>query len=553
MLKLLSYTFKFCTILILGIMLSIVSCSEVTDNVTDQVTSDNFFQTPQEFISAMGDAYNPLTGFGGDTGFKNSNEIASDEGVFPQRGQDWFDGGVWLRQHRHTWRYDEPHLNGAWQQLFTGVNNANRLIFQFEQAIASGGADEEQAAAFISELKIMRAFYYYWLLDMFGNVPIITSFADAPEAPSQPSADFQQGRQALFDFVEQEMLNNIDDVSTDVQSTYGRANKWVAHFILAKLYLNAEVYTGTARWNDALTHLNAIIDSGNYSLAGNFYDNFVTNNSGSPEFILAVPYDKVFLGGFNFHQASLHYGMQGTFQMEQQPWNGFSTQAEFYDSFINPEENPGPQGPVTGLMGQQQQGTQDVRRNSFLAGPQLTAGGDPVTDNAVYSEFDDDGPQVVLTPTINELEPNACRQCGARIGKWEIELGATASLSNDYAIFRYADVLLMKAEALWQLNNSSQEALMLVNMIRRRAQVDEFSQLTADRLLAERGREFFYEIFRRQDLIRFDSKSGNATRFNDAWWEKDASEPWRTVFPIPRNQLEANPNLVQHSNSGYQG
>jgi hypothetical protein len=536
-----------------GIILIFASCTDLTDTVSDQVTSENFFQTPQEFISAMGDAYNPLTAFGGNSGFKNSNEVASDEGVFPQRGQDWFDGGVWLRQHRHTWRYDEGHINGAWQTLYNGVNNANRLIFQFESAVEQGNADQEDAEAFISELKIMRAFYYYWLLDMFGNVPIITSFDEAPEKPSQPSSNFQEGRQVVFDFVEQELLDNIDDVSTDVQSTYGRANQYVAHFVLAKLYLNAEVYTGTPRWDDALTHLNAIIDSGNYSLAGNFFDNFATNNSGSPEFIFAVPYDKVFLQGMNFHQASLHYGSQGTFQLESQPWNGFSTQEEFYMSFIDPQENPGPQGTVKGRMGEDTQGTLDERRNSFLVGPQFTAGGNPVNDDAVFSDFDNNGAHVNFTPAINELEPNACRQCGARIGKWDIELGASADLSNDYAIFRYSDVLLMKAEALWRNNNNDPEALLLVNMVRDRAGVDDYTQLTADRLLQERGREFFYEIWRRQDLIRFDSQSGNPTRFNDPWWEKQSSEDWRNVFPIPRDQLEANSNLVQHSHSEYQG
>lgn len=539
--------------LVLGMMITFASCTDLTDNVTDQVTSDEFFKSPQEFISAMGDAYSPLTSFGGNSGFKNSNEVASDEGVFPQRGQDWFDGGVWLRQHRHTWRFDEPHINGAWQTLFSGVNNANRLIFQFNSAVENGTADPDEAAVFIPELKVLRAFYYYWLLDMFGNVPIITKFEGAPEAPSQPSPDFQTGRQAVFDFVEEEIIENIDDLSTDVQATYGRANKWAAHFILAKLYLNAEVYTGTQRWNDALTHLDMIINSGNYSLADNFRNNFVTNNAGSPEFIFAVPYDKVFRGGMNVHQMSLHYGSQGTFRLESQPWNGFATQEEFYLSFIDPQENPGPQGTVIGSMGQETQGTLDDRRNSFLAGPQFTAGGEPVNDAAVFSDFDQDGPQVVFTPAINMLEPDACRQCGARIGKWEIELGASANLSNDYAVFRYADALLMKAEALWRLNNADPNALVLVNQIRQRADVDPFASLDADKLLAERGRELFYEIWRRQDLIRFDSKSGNATRFNDPWWEKNASEDYRTVFPIPRNQLEANPNLVQHSHSDYQG
>jgi hypothetical protein len=543
---------KIWLVLVLGMVFTFASCTDLTDTVSDEVTSDNFFQTPQEFISAMGDAYNPLAIWGGHNGFASTIEVSTDEIAIPQRGQDWFDGGVWLRQHRHTWRYDEPHINNAWQDLFRGVNNANRLIYQFETAVANGTADAEQAAEFISELKIMRAFYYYWLLDMFGNVPIVTSFDGAPEAPSQPSSDFNEGRLAVFNFVEQELLNNIGDVSDDVQSTYGRANQYVAHFVLAKLYLNAEVYTGTPRWEDAITHLDAIIDSGNYSLASSYRDNFVTNNSGSPEIIFAVPYDKVFLQGFNIHHMSLHYGSQTTFQLQEQPWNGYATLEEFYNSYTDPNLNPGPQGTVIGSDGSETQGTVDERLSNFLAGPQYTAGGERVMDDAA-TDADPDGAPLTFTPEINELEPGAVRQAGARIGKWEIEIGATSSLSNDFSVFRYADVLLMKAEALWRLNPADAEALILVNQVRTRAGVDPFLTLDADKLLAERGRELFYEMWRRQDLIRFDSNSGNATRYNDAWWEKGPSEDWRNVFPIPRDQLEANPNLVQHSHSEYQG
>lgn len=536
-------------VFVLGMVITFSSCTDLTESVDDQVTGENFFQTSEEFISAMGDAYAPLARWGGHNGLTSSHEVSSDEIVIPQRGQDWFDGGVWLRQHRHTWRFDEPQLNNAWQDLYTGVNNANRLIFQFESAVESGNADAAQAASFIAELKLIRAFYYYWLLDSFGNVPIVTDFEET-EPPSQPGSDFQAGRTQVFNFVEQSVLDNIDELDTNVQSTYGRANQWVAHFILAKLYLNAEVYTGTARWNDALTHLDAIIDSGNYSLAPGYEDNFVTNNSGSPEIIFAVPYDKVFLTGFNLHQMSLHYGSQATFQLEAQPWNGYATLEEFYNSYIDSQENPGPQGEVIGSDGTPATGTLDDRVTNFLAGPQLTAGGEPVNDAAVFSDFDQDGPQVVFTPVINELEPNACRQCGARIGKWVYELGSTPDLSNDFSIFRYADVLLMKAEALWRLNNADPEALILINLIRERAGVDPFLTLNADRILAERGREMFYELWRRQDLIRFDGNTGE-TRFNDPWWEKDLSVPERNVFPIPRDQLEANTNLVQ--NPGYQG
>lgn len=529
------------------------ACTDLTDNVSDQVTGENFFQTPEEFASAVGDAYSPLAIWGSHNGFASTHEVSSDEIVIPQRGQDWFDGGVWLRQHRHTWRSDEPHINNAWQDLYRGVNNANRVLFQFESAVESGTADPEQAAIFIPELKFMRAFYYYWLLDTFGNVPIVTSFESGAEAPSQPSSDFAEGRQEVFNFVEQEILSIVDSLSTDVQATYGRANQYVAHFLLAKLYLNSEVYTGTPRWSDALDHLNTIIDSGNYTLTGNYRDNFVTNNQDSPELIFAVPYDKVFLQGFNIHHMSLHYGSQGTFLLQEQPWNGYATLEEFYNSYIDPQENPGPQGTVIGLDGAETQGTADARLTNFLAGPQFTADGERVMDAAVTSA-DPDGEPLTFTPEINELEPNAIRQSGARVGKWEIELGATSNLSNDFSVFRYADVLLMKAEALLR-DPSLQDPLSpvdYVNMVRTRAGVDEFSgPLTPELLLAERGRELFYELWRRQDLIRFESSEGNATRFNDEWWEKNSSEETRNVFPIPRDQLEANTNLVQ--NPGYQG
>ena len=115
-------------------------------------------------------------------------------------------------------------------------------------------------------------------------------------------------------------------------------------------------------------------------------------------------------------------------------------------------------------------------------------------------------------------------------------------MNNDFAIFRYADVLLMKAEARWRLNPGDGEALMLVNQIRARAGLEPFVTLTAENLLAERGREFFAEAMRRSDLIRFG-------KWGEPWWEKDASDPIREIFPIPEVQLQENPNLRQ--NPGY--
>lgn len=543
---------KIITVFLLAVATVIVSCTDAEVPVASQVTGEEFFQNETEFVSAMGDAYTVLGpgGLGGHNGFSSIQEVSTDEFVIPQRGQDWFDGGIWLRMHRHQFTYEEGYFNNTWQFLFSGVNNTNRLIFQFESAVDEGNADPELAEAFIAELRALRALYYYWLLDTFGNVPIITSFEDAPEEPSQPSSNFEEGRTQVFNFVEQELLNALDEVDTDVSGTYGRINQWVVHFVLAKLYLNAEVYTGTPRWDDAITHTNEIINSGNYNLSSSYQDNFVTENSGSPEIIFAVPYDRVFLTGFNIHQMSLHYGSQSTFRLQSQPWNGYATLEEFYLSYTDPEQNPGPQGTVTGPMGEETTGTTDDRLTNFLAGPQFDTQGNRIEDDAVFSDFDQDGAPLTFTPAINSLEPDACRQCGARVGKYEIELGSTPNLDNDFVVFRYADVLLMQAEARWRLDNSDPEALRLVNLIRERAGVDNFTSLTAEQILEERGREFFYELMRRQDLIRFQGNEGE-TRFNDSWWEKNVSEPYRTVFPIPREQLEANSNLVQ--NPGYQG
>jgi hypothetical protein len=139
------------------------------------------------------------------------------------------------------------------------------------------------------------------------------------------------------------------------------------------------------------------------------------------------------------------------------------------------------------------------------------------------------------------LEPNCLRQAGVRVGKYEYENGATSNLSNDFPIFRYADILLTKAEAEHR-NGNSAAALPLVNMIRMRAGVAEFGALTEDDLLAERGREMFWEGWRRQDLIRFG-------KFGDTWFAKPASDATKQLFPIPENQINANPNLTQ--NPGY--
>jgi hypothetical protein len=282
----------------------------------------------------------------------------------------------------------------------------------------------------------------------------------------------------------------------------------------------------------------------------NYSDNFTVDNDDSPENIFLIPYDKVFLPGFTLHEMTLCPSCKPVYGMTGGAWAGFQATTDFYAMHIDSERNPGPQGTVIGLdeQGSETTGTLDERLNNLIVGPQFSIEGERIVDAAAISE-DPNGPPVTLTPYINELEPQALRQSGARVGKYQFEIGLTGTnMSNSFVVQRYSDVLLTKAEALWRLNPGSSEALMLVNEVRERSGVDPFSELTADNLLEERGRETFYEMVRRQDLIRFQGKFG-ATRYNDPWQFKDVSEEYRNVFPIPLSQLEANANLVQ--NPGY--
>ncbi len=512
-------------ILLVGMFLAVFnqSCTNLDEEVYSDITPDKFFKTDEEFIAALGAAYTSLYFFGGHNSYMSVQEVMSDEIVIPQRGGDWYDGGQWLRTHRHEQNAAEEGIGNAWNNLYGGINTCNRLIFQFESLVADGSVSQEAADAFIAELKTLRALFYFWLLDTFGNVPIVDRF-DVPAdfAPTQSS------RAEVFAWVEQELLENVPKLSKAVdQTTYGRMHYYVGQAILAKLYLNAEVYTGTARWDDCIAACNEIINSGAYSLENNFFDNFKTENGNSKENIFVIPYDEVFAGGFFLAQMTLHYGSQATYNLQAQPWNGYCSLQEFYNKFED----------------------WDVRKRSFIEGPQFASDGvTPILDPGVEPE-DPDGPQVNFTPEINEHFPNCLRQAGVRVGKFEFKLGATPNLSNDFPIFRYADILLTKAEALWRKNPNDAEALALVNQVRQRACIDPnncplLTELTAEELLNERAREMFYEAWRRQDLIRFD-------KFCDEWDFKPVTQDCenRKLWPIPSAQLNANPNLVQ--NPGY--
>jgi len=533
--------------IIMGTMLVAgVSCTKLTetDLLYDKVDGDKFGKTDLELSSLVGAAYSNLAGVGGNNHYIPLNEVTTDEMIVPTRGADWGDGGHWVRLKTHSYNSNDPLPGNGWSFCYTGVSTCNRLLATLATL------NNESAKAYVAELKVLRALYYYWLLDWYGNVPLSIDYAD-----TKPPANAT--RQQVYDFIEKELLENGPQLArsgpNDI-STYGRVNRFTAAAILAKLYLNAKIYTGTAHYDKAIAACDTIINAGKYALAANYVDNFVKENSASPEFIFAVPFDHVHLTGFNMPMMTLSYLNQATYNINQQPWNGFATVSEFYNSYIDPAQNPGPQGTVVGLSptGDPVTGTIDKRAQAnFIVGPQFDAKGNRLVD-AGADATDPDGKPLTFTPYINQLEPLAWRQSGARIGKWQFYSGMTSDLDNDFAIFRYADILLTKAEAQARLSGNWNDALGIVNTIRvQHGGVTPLVALDAASFLKERAREMFAEAWKRQDMIRFGT-------YNDAY-QFHAADPadnlgpnginHLNVFPIPRTQIDANANLKQ--NAGY--
>ena len=541
------------------------SCTKLDEELYGEVTPANFFKTQEEFISALGAAYTQFGDFAsGD--IMNVHECSSDEAVYPTRGQDWDDGGTQRRVHLHAYGTEDGYINGAWNFGFGGVNTANRLIYQFTSLVESKQVDKDVADAYIAELETVRGFFYWQLIDLYGNVPLVTDFAKAEAAPPTKS------RLEVYNFIVGNLEASVPKLSEAVDgTTYGRMNKWAGYTLLAKLYLNAQVYSGTAQWDKVITACDAVINSGKYSLESNYFTNFNVNNSGSKEFIFAIPYDQVFFGGFNLAVRTLHYGSQDTYNLTAQPWNGFCTMEEFYNSYDNADLRKGDVGTLTSPA---------VKRGNFIAGYQWKASGGLVMDDGFEAPNLTRSPAPLLGDPdgkplnfgnigstqgqINELGPQAYRQAGVRVGKWEIALGSHPdAMNNDYAVFRYADVLLMKAEALFRKGSTAQ-ALTLVNQIRARAGVPDLTSLdgklsydmtgpsvTGGELFNEIGREMFAENHRRQDLVRWGL-------YNDvAKWALPFYNPgdviktgaYLTILPIHKDKISANPNLTQ--NPGY--
>src|SRR5450432_267940 len=533
---------------ILLLLFSWISCTKLDENLYDTVNANNFYKTDAELSSAVGAAYSNLTGVASNNHYLTINEVTTDECVVPTRGPDWGDGGRWVRLQTHTYNATDPDPLNGWNFCYAGISSCNQLIATLSTRTSP------KIPGYIAELRGLRAIYYLWLLDWYGNVPISIDFnATTPPANST--------RSQLYALVESELLAAaplLPHTGPADESTYGRVNAYTCWAALAKLYLNAQVYSGTAQWAKCIAACDTVINSGLYTLTANYVDNFVPQNKGASESIFMIPYDHVHEQGENICMMTLNGLNQNTYNMNAQPWNGFATIQEFYNSYIDPVQNPGPQGSVVGTdpAGDSVTGTLDKRLVNFLVGPQFAADGAPLQDGGYEKSGggyvgDPNGAPITFTPFINELSPTAWRQSGARIGKWKFYSGMTQNMDNDWAIFRYADILLVSAEATARLNNNWNDpySLAIVNQIRvQHGGVTPYVTMNAVSFAAERGREMFFEGWKRQDMIRFGT-------YNSGWRFHPADPADNlgphginhlNIMPIPATQINANKSLLQN-------
>lgn len=525
------------------------SCTDLDVPVKSQYTKYPSSEVAQE--AQMADVYYHLRGTLGRR-YSEAQGLASDEWVGISFGGDYFDSGTYAHTCLHNFYNTDPSI-GWYADVASGISKANRVI------VNMGGDDADPKA--IAPARAMRAFYHFILMDSYGDVPVLDAI------PGEDEAVERKPRAEVARFIENELLDIIPYLSeTSDETTYGKPNKWMAEALLVKLYINWPVYTASSvdqydaatakneKLNDCVKYCDEIIQSGKFSIsegATGYRSKFFPNNGSQiKDFIYAMPFHTTEATGMQYGRPRTWRQAKGNFasyygmQLSQSCGGNFSMTPEMSDLFT--------------LQG-------DDRNDNILAGQIYMY--DPTTYAKTNTPFTYNGEPVVLTKDI-ELDPSKEDKSALDVGKnlkgwcqgyksvkWFVideDYRNGRNQSNDLPIFRYADILLTKAEAIARgaqaTNGDTAESL--VNQIRSYVHAPLVSNPTLQDIYDERGRELFDENWRRNDMIRFghfeDEYGFHKKDFPTASFDKR-----RRVFPIPHDVMQQNTNWTQ--NAGYDG
>ena len=491
------------------------SCTDLEEELREDVTAETALKDID--VSALLKASYDLTvlPLQDQANWWAAQEHTGDLALGPTRGPDWDDNGIWRSLHNHTWAPDHSFLGGTFSSLLQIVFSTTNLL--------NFNPSAQQAA----EARFLRAYVVLVVADGWGQVPFreagTSLLADAQVLSAEEAVQF------VIDEAN-DIINDLPDGPTNI------ANKDAARVLLMKAYLNKGAYLNrespsfdNADMQQVMTIADQLIASGKYQLSQGvaYYDNFAPNNDQISTENIWTFENTAGAGrgsGNNVRSrwfCTLHYNMNPS------GWNGFTTLGDFYDSFDDQNDI---------RLGAEYAGQTDVSgiRAGLLLGQQFDQNGTALEDRKgnplAFTK------EVALSEQGNNLEIT-----GIRVIKYPIDYASGDNVDNDYVFYRYADVLLMKAEAALRMGDAG-AALDIVNEIRTARGAATRGSIDLDELIAERGRELYWEGHRRTDLIRFG-------KFLEAWENKPASGTERLLFPIPASSLAANPNLVQ--NPGY--
>lgn len=538
------------TTALLFIIITSISCTKLDQQLNGALTNEEATNalgsngTSLLLQTAYNDIGNPYSDYGNIFALE---EVTADQCIVPTRGGDWDDNGMWRALHQHTWTTDGVSV------ILNQFNSLNKINFDATNVLAFKPSKEQAA-----EARFIRALSLYQLLTFYGQFPFRNPGDNLLNAPRVYSGD------SAVNFIIDELTTILPDLSPG--NPISKANPDAAKMLLMKCYLNKGAFINRASptFDDAdmqkvITLGNEIINSGKYEYSTNYFDNFSPTNSGSTEGIFACPNTSGVsvnnTGIDNRWWSTLHYN-QYTPRNPQAGWNGFSTVADFYNSFgVNSTPT---QTPVDTLLDERIGGRYyDSCTNISGIRPGLLIGQQYNENNVAIK--DRKGAPLIFTPDVasdlKEVGANL-EVTGIRVIKYVPDYSGdganyAGTAGNWLMLFRYPEVVLMVAEAKMRAAAPDNDgALAMVNDLRSSRGATALSSMSlvnaADlkdpkTLLAERGRELYWEIGRRTDLIRFGV-------FTKPWSYKPNDDAKYLLFPIPTSALASNPNLKQNPN-----
>lgn len=532
----------------------LVGCTNLDETLYDSISSEKHEFSQTELEHTIAPVYSSLrTVYWGWFGLSDIMDMSSDIWGVPSRiGIGW--GDLYVSMHKHEFNSEMGFFQVNWDNNYAGVNACNKILAN--KAVASS---EE----IVAQVRAYRALYYYNLFNLYRNIPLDTTYVH--EKGWLPE---QADPQITFNWIEKELKSIADLCPTKVEM--GKINKYAAHMLLAKLYLNHNAWfkndDDKSWYSKCIVEIDKVLE-GPFSLVSNYKDNFMEDISQSKEVIFGIPLENKYAGGNYMANLWIHNAGRSRWNFSGWATGGGIVFPQFLDTY---EEG-------------------DTRmENTWVGGQQYAQDGSPITI---------DGEPLVYTRELHSIDNPGCYLFESyRLIKYEIKSGDYGTSYDDVPYFRLADAYMMKAECLLRLRQDEQQAADLVTKVRARnfkanpekavvtigqlkggskykyghrenrgklGEDDKWiikeeggNDIELGGLLDELGKEFVCEAHRRDDIIRFTIRGTNQNVYNGkSWFCKDAvtdmNDRHMDIFPIPKSALDGNPKLKQ--NPGYDG